>query len=298
MKRFLTMILALALVLSFAGCAASDYKKATEAFSAGDYETARAMYVELGDYQDSAELVKECDYQLAKGLYDSGDLAAAVPALEALGDYEDCAELLLAAKDELLKQALVGDWISAEIDASDLFMAGLNSSMAADAGILSYIDFPPFKLQYTLEFTDTGTIVESVDEAVFEETVDALTEKFSEGMIAYMEDAMKAEAEANGMTYDELLEYAEVSSTEELISASLGMTMDEYVELLLGDTLSALSEMKENGTYTVENGEVSLHTGSDTEKGTYDFEKEELTLTGEGAPEEQKDMYPLTFTKQ
>lgn len=48
----------------------------------------------------------------------------------------------------------------------------------------------------------------------------------------------------------------------------------------------------------MENGEVSLHTGSETEKGTYDFEKEELTLTGEGAPEEQQDMYPITFTKQ
>lgn len=298
MKKTLCMILAVALVLSFAGCAAGDYKKAAVAYEAGDFEQARSMFEALGDYRNSADLLTDCDYQLAKALYDSSDFAAAAPALEALGDYKDSAELLLAAKDELLKQVLVGNWLSAEIDATDLFMSGLSGSMAADVDIMSYIDLPPFKLQYTLEFTDKGTIVESVDDEVFEQTVDALTEKFSEGMTAYMEDAMKAEAEANGLTYEDLLAYYDVTTTEEFLAATLGMSMDEYVDLILGETLSAMTEMEENGTYTVENGEISLHTGSDTEIGTYDFEKEELTLTGEGAPKEQQDMYPIVFTKQ
>lgn len=96
MKRGFIVILALILCLSLVGCDSSDYKKATESFNSGNYAEAQSMFEALGDYKDSADMLKECKYNIAKAEMENENYEIALEAFEALGDYKDSADL---AKD-------------------------------------------------------------------------------------------------------------------------------------------------------------------------------------------------------
>lgn len=64
MKRALSVILIVLMVLIFSGCDSSDYKKATELFEQGEFAQAREIFAELADYEDSQEKVKLCDIEI------------------------------------------------------------------------------------------------------------------------------------------------------------------------------------------------------------------------------------------
>ena len=101
MKKILAIVLVLTMVLSLCGCDSADYKKATELLDNGEYAAAREIFVALGDYEDSAEMVKECDYQQAKEYLDT-DPKAARELFVDLGDYRDSKTLVKAAAWEML----------------------------------------------------------------------------------------------------------------------------------------------------------------------------------------------------
>ena len=75
----------------------SAYQKAAAELKAGDYDTARELFLELGDYADSAQMVKECTYQEAISMLaygynvDYGQIARAREMFLELGDYSDAA---------------------------------------------------------------------------------------------------------------------------------------------------------------------------------------------------------------
>lgn len=73
-----------------------QYTTAIAMFENADYEGASAVFSELGDYKDSAEMVEKCaiqpEYDAAMQLYYDGNYAEATWAFEALGDYENAAE--------------------------------------------------------------------------------------------------------------------------------------------------------------------------------------------------------------
>lgn len=89
MKKLIAVLLALSMAISLCACKSSDYKEAQELYDDERYSRARKIFVELGDYKDSAEMVLECDYQQALILMDDGDLSEARELFLALGDYED-----------------------------------------------------------------------------------------------------------------------------------------------------------------------------------------------------------------
>ena len=66
-----------------------------------NYASARQSFVELGDYSNAAEMVKECDYREAQAAL-AGDtytsLRAAQDSFDALADYKDSAELAREAR--------------------------------------------------------------------------------------------------------------------------------------------------------------------------------------------------------
>lgn len=64
MKKTLSVILIVLIVLIFSGCDSSDYKKATELFEQGEYAQARDIFAELEDYEDSWEKVRQCDIEI------------------------------------------------------------------------------------------------------------------------------------------------------------------------------------------------------------------------------------------
>ena len=67
-----------------------------------NYASARQSFVELGDYSNAAEMVKECDYREAQAAL-AGDtytsLRAAQDSFDALADYKNSAELAREAQN-------------------------------------------------------------------------------------------------------------------------------------------------------------------------------------------------------
>lgn len=57
-------IILLALCLLSAGCEKSGYKKAMKLIDEGSYAAARELLIQMGDYEDSAERVKELSYRI------------------------------------------------------------------------------------------------------------------------------------------------------------------------------------------------------------------------------------------
>ena len=96
MKRILSLILVLVMILGLTGCDSAAYKKAMELFEAGNYVEAKAIFSELRDYKDSAERIIDCDngilYENASAAYADGKYATAIALFKKLGDYSDSTE--------------------------------------------------------------------------------------------------------------------------------------------------------------------------------------------------------------
>lgn len=87
----LCILLTAAAVLT--GCGkGGDYKKAMSMYENGQYEEAAAKFTELGDYENSQDMVTTCKYEAAKALFDAGNYEEAKKAFVGLGDYENSAD--------------------------------------------------------------------------------------------------------------------------------------------------------------------------------------------------------------
>ena len=77
---------------------AAAYQDAVKLFESGDYTAASDAFVDLGDYEDAAQMATTCiregEYQAAKTLFDNADYTAASDAFIALGDYKDSADMV------------------------------------------------------------------------------------------------------------------------------------------------------------------------------------------------------------
>lgn len=92
MRKLFALILSLVMLGMLTGCDSSDYKKAVSLYESGEYTQAAEMYKALGDYEDSADMVKACNYQIALELTGAEKYQEALIVFLSLGDYEDCAE--------------------------------------------------------------------------------------------------------------------------------------------------------------------------------------------------------------
>lgn len=68
-----------------------EYAIAQGYLVAGDYEQAQNMFAALGDFRDSAKMVKECDYLPAQTLLEEGKYDEAAEIFRSLGVYSDSA---------------------------------------------------------------------------------------------------------------------------------------------------------------------------------------------------------------
>lgn len=98
MRKIVAMMLALTMALVLGGCAGSDYKKALELFEQGQYEEAKSVFEELGDYRDSKEQVSNCKYNIAQGMFEQGQYEEAQTVFEELGEYQDSKEQVSKCK--------------------------------------------------------------------------------------------------------------------------------------------------------------------------------------------------------
>lgn len=89
MKKIILCVLSIMLLLCLSACDSSDYKKAESLCEEERWSEAAEIFTSLGDYEDSAQRVKECNYNIAEDLFDDQKYEQAKEAFEALGDYSD-----------------------------------------------------------------------------------------------------------------------------------------------------------------------------------------------------------------
>lgn len=333
-KRILAVVLVLAMALALTGCNSSDYKKAVESMDIGDYAAASAAFKALADYKDSAALADECDYLLACDKLDAGDYAEAKELFESISDYEDSAELILEcdylnasellengefegacelfealgdykdstdllkdAQTAFLRDAVVGSWISEELDASEFMMSVCSYTLGADAEIFEYCPLTDFILIMKCEFAEDGTLIETVDEDSFLTAMGSLEECIKAGFGDYLLALLDELAAEQGTTLEEM---GLVRDADVLVQDQYGMSVDElFDELFDVNDLAPTDDFTSEGTWEIEDGKVRIDTNGSTEYAEYDAASGQLTFTGEGLEDsEQVEMlYPLIFNK-
>ena len=91
LRKFAAVLLALLMMLSMTGCEELDYREAVQFYNAHRYEEASQLLSQLGDYKESADLLKRCAYWTAVDTMVAEDYASALEQFQALGDLEDSA---------------------------------------------------------------------------------------------------------------------------------------------------------------------------------------------------------------
>ena len=77
------------------------YNKANKLLEQGSYDEAYDMFEELGDYKDSAVMLKEVDYQVALSHLNSKQYDQAINEFTELGDYSDSADMIMECKYQM-----------------------------------------------------------------------------------------------------------------------------------------------------------------------------------------------------
>ena len=95
----------LAIIVLTTGGKGRKYDKAADYMWEGNYEAAIEIYTELGDYENSRSLLKECRYQQADRLLLQRDYRGALNAFESLGNYSDSDQRILECYLGLAKEA-------------------------------------------------------------------------------------------------------------------------------------------------------------------------------------------------
>ena len=104
MRKMVILLLVVLMMVSLTACKSDDYKEAMELYVNREYDAALVIFTELGDYEDSINMVTKCRYAQAHTLLQNGKYEEARIIFEELGDYEDSAENV---KECYYQQALV-----------------------------------------------------------------------------------------------------------------------------------------------------------------------------------------------
>ena len=97
------VVIILILTLTMCSNSGSRYQKAVKLMENGDYDKAMIAFRELGDYEDSVQMIKQCRYMQAVALMESGDYRGAYSEFDALGDYEDSAAQAVGCSYEIAR---------------------------------------------------------------------------------------------------------------------------------------------------------------------------------------------------
>lgn len=274
------------------------YGIAGEKFDAGDFEGALADFTELKDYKDSAEKITECKYDIAKEKLTAGSFRDAIEIFTELGEYNDSKELLSEAADKLIEAELPGTYETGNLDYSGLFLDSLAAGFG-DSGLDYEEMFKDVRLEMNtiVTFTDDGKVIQSVDEESFEQSIDSVKQVLTDVILAYFEEMLKEELEAQGLTPEIMYALTGTDNISDLLMNLAGVDISAILDESFDSAFSEI-ELETEGTYVIKNGTITV-TDSTEKPGSFvlDTETGELTLTEEEPLEGMEDMFPMTFRR-
>ena len=320
LHRLLPLLLALSMTVLLSGCNIVDYKKASKLMDSGDYAAASEMFRTLSDYKDSAELADQCDYQIASDSYESGDYAAALELFTALGDfedsadranrcsyeiaaeayesgdyekayelftalgdYEDSAERASASNDKAIAAKLVGEWVSDNVDITDMIGSVISASLGTDEEsqkAFSYCDFGTLTVKITLSVSDDGTCTMAVDKDSAAGLLNAMKSAMTDGLTEYLEASFTEIAEQAGMTLSELYAAYGAANFDELFELVQGMKFSEFIDYIFSEVdIDSLEDDAQEGTCTVENGKTLFVFDGEECASSFDVGTETLVIS-------------------
>ena len=160
MKRTIAFFLIGCLCLSFTGCKAWDYGKATKYYNDGQYAQAMELYESLGDYADSAAMAhisrQKADYEAAQTHWDAGEYRQAMELYYGLELYMDSPVKAIESQYALASELLETGEYAVAIQLFEGLGTYENSVALAQKGIALW-------LQESL--ADLGGITLTLDEA-------------------------------------------------------------------------------------------------------------------------------------
>lgn len=326
MKKWIALMLALVLVLSLTGCKSSDYKDAVAAMDKGQYAEAAAALELLGDYKDSAELLKKCQYTLATADYDSGNYEAAKSVFQSLGDYNDSAEYVnkcdyamavadyeageyesaqerftalgtysdsadyaVKSADALLMQKITGEWESNVLDLTSLMLISLDDELLCQA-----LTDAGFNLGMSMTFS----ITDGSSECGFAyDDLDTMSTAFKAAMEKYMLYTWEANLAESNLTLEDLYNELGTSDVNEICEQLYGSSVEELmggVDTMI-ELLDSISEsLSFDFEVVIENGQITI----DGDVLTYDEKTDTMTME---VPEEMKAIFgvdSISFTRK
>ena len=295
MKQVLALCLCLALLLALAGCGKSEYVKNAEAL----IDAIGEVTADSGEAIEAAQKAYDALTEDDKAKVENADLLpAAQTALQIALEEKAAAEL------EALRQSFVGAW-KAELDEIELLCQSVDSSLGDPR--ISFRDYlDSFVLTVMLEFNADGSYHMYGEAAASEATVAALKEAVVRFYDDYILLALCDTLAESG--YGSMSSWAEVESKlgmskANIIFASLGMSLSEYVDTLFNEESvdQLFSAMNREGRYLVEPGKLHMSQSADEEPADGDYESftlegDELILTNFSGTSILEDLvYPMAF---
>ncbi len=127
-----------------------DYLKAKDYYSKEQWDDAKEIFSSLGDYSDSSDMVISCDYAKASERFSSGQWSSAKEIFSSLGDYSDSATMTKECDYQI---ALAYYNNGQHEDAKEIF-----SSLGKHSDSAAYVALCDF--QYAKENYSTGDVKE------------------------------------------------------------------------------------------------------------------------------------------
>lgn len=180
------------------------------------------------------------------------------------------------------------------MDIADVVQAvfdALSGSMDV-AALAANCDFSSCVLVLKAEFTDSGTFILGYDSSAF---VDPFLAALKDGFQITMEDTLRQSLTDNGISMEEAEAYYGTSDIDEMFAAEMGISIGDYFDSLVSrDALiSMYDSMSFTGAYNVEDGDITLTFGTESETAAYDSDSDSFSMSGEGLTEGE-----ITFTRE
>lgn len=328
MKKWIAFVLAMVLALSLTGCKASDYKKAVSAMEDGFYSDAAITLEALGDYKDSAELLRKCRYTLAEQSFEAGSYTEAKSAFQALADYKDSANYIkkcdynlavdayeageyqqalevfrtlegfsdsnryiTQCENAILTDKLEGEWVSDVLDLTDFF---LKIVAAVDENMAVLLESKGAKYEMTVDvtFVESGFCTQSASVA----DVESLLEIYNTVVRSYVLASIEASLAESNFTLQDLYDELGTDDLDVIYQDLFGSTLDELVESYgFMEYIQYMEDsMSMECTYVIKDGQI--HCNSDVF--CYDAETDTLTAETDEATSELLGISVLTFHRK